>query len=114
VQDFLKTALPLTNLLRKTTKFEWSDEYEVAFQELKRKLTTAPILALPIEGEEFVIYSDASRQGIDCVLMQNERVIAYTSRQLKAYGRNYPTNDLELARLCLCSKFGTLLIWKPP
>ena len=51
------------------TKFDWSDECEAAFQELKRKLTTAPILTLPLVGGEFVIYSDASRQGIGCVLM---------------------------------------------
>ena len=61
VQDFSKIALPLTNLLRKTTKFKWNDKCETTFQELKHKLTTAPVLALSVEGEEFVIYSDASR-----------------------------------------------------
>ena len=107
VQDFSKIALPLTNLLRKTTKFEWNDKCESAFQELKHKLTTAPVLALPVEGEELVIYSDASRQGLGCVLMQNERVIAYASRQLKDYEKNYPTHDLELAGVIFALK-----IWR--
>jgi len=56
VQDFLRISLPLTNLLRKTTKFEWDDRGERIFQELKHKLTTAPVLTLPIEGGDFTIY----------------------------------------------------------
>jgi len=107
VQDFSKITLPLTNLLRKTTKFELSDKCEAAFQELKYKLTTAPILTLPVEGEEFVIYSDASRQGLGYVLMQNGKVIAYASRQLKDYEKNYPTHDLELAGVIFALK-----IWR--
>jgi len=107
VQDFLKIALPLTNLLRKTTKFEWNDKCETAFQEVKHKLTTAPVLALLVEGEEFVNYSDASRQGLGCALMQNERVIAYASRQLKDYEKNYPTHNLELTGVIFALK-----IWR--
>jgi len=61
VQNFSKISLPLTNLLRKTTKFEWSDECKVVFQELKHKLAIAPVLALQVKGKEFVISSDASR-----------------------------------------------------
>jgi len=80
VQDFSKIALPLTNLLRKTTKFEWDDNCEVASRELEHKLTIASVLALPAEGGDFIIYSDASREGIGCVLMQDGKVIAYASR----------------------------------
>ena len=105
VQDFSKIALPHSNLLRKTTKLEWSDKCEAAFQELKRKLTIAPVLALSVEGVEFVFYSDASRHGIGCTLIQNERVIAYASRELKFYDKNYPTHDLELAGVIFVLKF---------
>ena len=95
-------------------KFEWSDECEAAFQESKRKLSTALILALPVEGGEFIIYSYASRQGIGCVLMQNERVIAYASRQLKVYERNYPTHNLEVAGVILALKFGDIIYMGTP
>jgi len=61
-------------------KFDWNDSCEAAFQNLKLKLTIAPVLALPAEGGEFTIYSDASSQGIRCVLMQGGKAIAYTSR----------------------------------
>ena len=77
-------------------KFEWNEEYENAFQELKRKLTTAPMLTSPISGELFTIYCDASIVGLGCLLMQQGKV-AYASRQLKQHERNYPTHDLELA-----------------
>jgi len=97
VMDFSRIATPLTNLLKKTTKFEWSDKCEEAFQELKRRLTTAPVLTLLKEGKENTIYSDASKNGLGYVLMQDDKVIAYASRQLKPYEKNYPTHDLELA-----------------
>ena len=101
VKDFSKIAAPLTNLLKKTTKFEWTGKCEEAFQELKTRLTTAPILTLPEEGKEYTIYSDASKNGLGCVLMQDDKVIAYASRQLKPYEKNYPTHDLELAVVVL-------------
>jgi len=107
VQDFAGIALPLTHLLRKATKFEWDEKCEAAFQELKHKLTTAPVLALPVEVEDCIIYSDASRRCMGCVLMQNERVIAYASRQLKPHEINYPTHDLELAAVVFALK-----IWR--
>jgi len=100
VKDFSKIAAPLTNLLKKTTKFEWRGKCEEAFQELKRRLT-APILTLPEEGKEYTIYSDASKNGLGCVLMQDDKEIAYASRQLKPYEKNYPTHDLELAVVVL-------------
>ena len=79
---FSKLAIPLTRLTKKNEKFQWSDECEASFQELKRRLVTAPVLALPVSGNEFTIYSDASTQGLGCVLMQEGKVIAYASRQL--------------------------------
>ncbi|GAB2279902.1 hypothetical protein Dimus_039391 [Dionaea muscipula] len=104
VEGFSTLALPLTSLIRKDGKFVWSDACERSFVELKRRLTTAPVLALPIEGGNFVIYSDASLQGLGCVLMQHGRVIAYVSRQLKTHERNYPTHDLELAAVVFALK----------
>ena len=93
VEGFSKIASPLTSLMRKNTKFEWSNDCERSFQELKTRLTSAPILTIPSSTEGFVVYSDASRQGLGCVLMQHGKVIAYASRQLKKHELNYPTHD---------------------
>jgi len=70
VQNFSKIAILLTNLTRKVTKYEWTEQYEGAFQELKKRQTNAPILALPTADKDFVVYSNASRSGLGCVLMQ--------------------------------------------
>ncbi|GJZ02486.1 putative reverse transcriptase domain-containing protein [Tanacetum coccineum] len=72
------------------------EEQELAFQTLKDKLCNAPVLALPDRSEDFVVYCDASRIGLGCVLMRRRRVIAYASRQLKIHENNYTTHDLEL------------------
>ena len=96
IEGFSTIAAPMTRLTRKETKWEWTSECESSFQELKRRLTTAPVLTLPSGMEGFVIYSDASKKGLGCVLMQHGRVIAYASRQLKTHETNYPTHDLEL------------------
>ncbi|KAA0062255.1 putative Retrotransposon protein [Cucumis melo var. makuwa] len=85
IEDFSRLALPLTPLTRKNVKFEWSDKCEQSFQELKKRLVIAPILALPVTGKDYVIYCDASRLGLGCVLMQGGNVIAYASRQLKEH-----------------------------
>ena len=85
VEGFLKIATSLTNLLKKDHKFEWSNTCQRSFEELRQRLTTAPVLALPSGKDSYVVYSDASRQGLGCVLMQNGRVIAYASRQLKKH-----------------------------
>jgi transposase InsO family protein len=77
--------------------FVWTNDCEVSYQALKNKLVNAPILALPESGKHFIVYTDASRIGLGCVLMQDGRVIAYGSRQLKKHEGNYPTHDLELA-----------------
>ncbi len=97
VENFSKIAKPLTNLLHKGVKYEWTDKCQESFQALKDKLTSAPVLAPPDTKRDFVIYCDASRQGIGCVLMQDRKVIAYASRQLRAHEENYPVHDLELA-----------------
>ncbi|KAI3727551.1 hypothetical protein L6452_16167 [Arctium lappa] len=104
IQDFSKTATPLTSLTRKNVKFLWTDAQEQAFQSLKRKLCEAPILSLPEGSEDFVVYSDASKMGLGCVLMQMGKVIAYASRQLKDHEKNYPTHDLELAAVVFALK----------
>ena len=72
--------------------------------ELKGRLTSAPILTLSDDENEFVIYSDASWNGLGCVLMQNGKVVAYISRQLKPHERRYPTHDLELATVVFALK----------
>ncbi|GKV25054.1 hypothetical protein SLEP1_g34559 [Rubroshorea leprosula] len=81
VGDFSRIAQPMTRLIRKDAKFEWTPECEESFLTLKEKLVTAPVLALPIHGEGFTIYSDASKKGLGCFLMQKDRVIAYASRR---------------------------------
>nr|GEZ10263.1 putative reverse transcriptase domain-containing protein [Tanacetum cinerariifolium] len=80
----------------KNKKFEWGDEQENAFQTLKDMLCDALILALPEGADDFLVYYDASNQGFGCVLMQRNKLIAYTSRQLKIHEKNYTTHDLEL------------------
>ena len=97
IEGFSKTARPMTELLKKDVKFEWSAACEKSFQKLKERLTTAPVLVLPNIHQDFVVYCDASRRGLGCVLMQDGRVVAYASRQLKPHEQNYPTHDLELA-----------------
>ncbi|GKA53172.1 putative reverse transcriptase domain-containing protein, partial [Tanacetum coccineum] len=87
--------------------FEWGDKPEAAFQSLKNKLCSAPILALPQGAENFIVYCDASHKGLGAVLMQNEKVIAYASRQLKIHEKNYTTHDLELGAVVF-----TLKIWR--
>ncbi|GKD98400.1 putative reverse transcriptase domain-containing protein [Tanacetum coccineum] len=72
------------------------DKQEASFQTLKNKLCSAPILALPQGTENFIVYCDASHKGLGAVLMQNKKVIAYASRQLKIHEKNYTTHDLEL------------------
>lgn len=107
VEGFSKIASSLTKLTRKSTKFEWTDACEQSFQELKKRLTSAPILSIPSGTGNFVVYSDASKNGLGSVLMQNGKVIAYASRQLKEYEKNYPTHDLELAAVVFALK-----IWR--
>ena len=107
IKDFSRIAAPMTRLTRKEVKFEWDDRCEEAFQELKRRLTSAPILIVPDRGRGYTVYCDASRAGLGCVLMQSERVVAYGSRQLKNHEQNYPTHDMELVAVVFALK-----IWR--
>ncbi|GKD99667.1 putative reverse transcriptase domain-containing protein [Tanacetum coccineum] len=91
-----KIAKSMTKLTQKGVKFDWGDKQEAAFQLIKHKLCSVPILALPEGSEDFIIYCDASIKGLGAVLMQKEKVIAYASRQLKIHEKNYTTHDLEL------------------
>jgi hypothetical protein len=97
IEGFSKIAKPMTELLKKDKKFVWSEDCEKSFQELKKRLTTAPVLTLPDTSKPFEIFCDASRTGLGCVLMQDRKVVAYASRQLRPHELNYPTHDLELA-----------------
>ena len=94
----------MTRLTRKEVKFEWNDQCEKAFQELKRRLTLAPILIVPRRGQLYTVYCDASKDELGCVLMQSERVVAYGSSQLKNHERNYPTHEGELAAIVFALK----------
>jgi hypothetical protein len=87
---------PITSLLKNDTKFNWSLRCNEAFEQLKVLLTTAPVLAQPDIEKPFDVYCDASGSGLGCVLMQEGRVIAYASRQLRRHEGHYPTHYLEL------------------
>ncbi|GKC89858.1 putative reverse transcriptase domain-containing protein, partial [Tanacetum coccineum] len=91
----------------KDGKFDWGEEQETAFQLLKQKLCTTPILALPEGSNDFVVYCDASIKGLGSVLMQRMKVIAYASRKLKVHEKNYTTHDLELGAVVFALK-----IWR--
>nr|ABA98110.1 retrotransposon protein, putative, Ty3-gypsy subclass [Oryza sativa Japonica Group] len=88
---------PMTRLLQKEVKYKWTEGCEQSFQELEKRLVTAPVLILPDSRKGFQVYCDASRLGLGCVLMQEGKVVAYASRQLRPHENNYPTHDLELA-----------------
>ncbi|GJR01180.1 reverse transcriptase domain-containing protein [Tanacetum coccineum] len=79
-EGFSKIAKSMTKLTQKNVKFDWGEKEEAAFQLIKQKLCSAPILALPKGSKNLVVYSDALHKGLGAVLMQNENVIAYASR----------------------------------
>ncbi|GJR86689.1 putative reverse transcriptase domain-containing protein [Tanacetum coccineum] len=107
IEGFSKIAKPMTKLTQKKVKLVWGDKQEAAFQLLKQKLCSAPILALPEGSRDFIAYCDASKKGLGAVLMQREKVIAYASRQLKIHEKNYTTHDLELGAVVFALK-----IWR--
>ncbi|KAA3451197.1 DNA/RNA polymerases superfamily protein [Gossypium australe] len=104
VKGFSMIATPMTRLLQKYIRFEWSEKYQKSFKRLKVLLTEALVLVQPESGKEFVISSDASLNGLGCVLMQEGKVIDYASRQLKPHEKNYSAHDLELAAISVCFK----------
>nr|GFA37409.1 putative reverse transcriptase domain-containing protein [Tanacetum cinerariifolium] len=107
IECFSKIAKPLTKLTQKHKKYIWEEDQESAFQLLKQKLYEDLILALPEGNDDFVIYCDASLQGLRAVLIQKEKFIAYASRQLKPHEENYTTYDLELGAVVFALK-----IWR--
>nr|GFC52055.1 putative reverse transcriptase domain-containing protein [Tanacetum cinerariifolium] len=102
IERLSKIAKTMTKLTQKKIKFEWGDKQEAAFQLLKQKLCSVPILALPEGSEYFIVYYDASNKGLGDVLMQR-----YASRQLKIHEKNYTTHDLELGAVVFALK-----IWR--
>nr|GEV41084.1 retrotransposon protein, putative, Ty3-gypsy subclass [Tanacetum cinerariifolium] len=104
IKEFSRIANSMTKLTQKKLKFDWGDKKEAAFQLLKQKLCSALILALPEGAENFIVYCDASHKGLGVVLMQNEKVIAYASCQLKIHEKNYTTHDLELGAVVFALK----------
>nr|GEY51909.1 putative reverse transcriptase domain-containing protein [Tanacetum cinerariifolium] len=107
IEEFSKISRSMTKLTQKGIKFDWGEKEDNAFQLIKQKLCSAPILALPEGSEDFVVYCDASHNGLGDVLMQREKVIAYDSRQLKIHENNYTTHDVELRSLVFALK-----IWR--
>jgi hypothetical protein len=97
IPDFSRIAKPMTELLKKGVKYDWSQKCEDSFHTLRQHLTTAPVLAQPDNTKSFDVYYNASGTGLGWVLMQDNRVISYASRALRPHEQNYPTHDLELA-----------------
>ncbi|KAL1189435.1 hypothetical protein V5N11_012187 [Cardamine amara subsp. amara] len=97
----------MTKLTGKDVPFVWSDKCKESFVKLKEMLVSTPVLALPQHDEPYVVYTDASGSGLGCVLMQQGKVIAYASRQLRKHECNYPTHDLEMAAVVFALK-----IWR--
>ena len=85
MKSFSVIASPLTKLLRKDMKFEWNDKCQARFEQLKQLLIEASVLTQPTPGKEYTLYSDASRVSLGCVLMQDGKVVAYASVQLKPH-----------------------------
>ena len=107
VKGFSMTAAPITRLIQKNVRFEWSEKCQASFEKLKAFLTEASVLTQPTYGKKYMIFSNASLNGLRCILMQEGKVVAYASRQLKPYEKNYPTHDLELTAIVFALK-----IWR--
>jgi hypothetical protein len=107
IEGFTKIVKPLTTLLNNGKEFKWDGKCQASFEELKKRLTTSPVLIMPDVHKGFDVYCDASRQGLGCVLMQEGKVVAYASIQLRKHEQNYPTHDLELAAIVRALK-----IWR--
>ncbi|GJR47439.1 putative reverse transcriptase domain-containing protein [Tanacetum coccineum] len=104
IEGFSKIAKSMTKITHNKVTFDWGEKEEAAFQLLKQKLCSAPILALLEVDNNFIVYCDASHKGLGVVLMQNEKMIAYASRQLKIHEKNYTTHDLELGAVVFALK----------
>jgi hypothetical protein len=104
IDGFWKISKTMTELLKNDRNFKWTPACEASFQELKNRLTTAPILMMPDMEKSFSIYCDAFGQGLGCVLMQDGHVVAYASQQLRKHEAHYLTHDLELAAVVYALK----------
>ena len=107
IKDFSRLVEPMTRLTRKEVKFVWDDSCERAFQELKRRITSVPILIVPERGQRYTMYCDASKDRLGCVLMQSGKVVAYGTLQLKNHEQNYQTHDMKLVAVVFALK-----IWR--
>jgi len=107
IEGFSKIVSLLTQLTKKDQPFTWTNRCKKNFRELKRRLTSALVMVIPDAGKPFEVYYDAYHQGLGYVLMQDKKVVAYASRQLKVHKNNYPTHDMELATMVF-----TLKIWR--
>ena len=107
INGFSMTTAPMMRLLQKKVKFEWSEKRQARFENLKAFLTEAPVLTQPTNDKEYVIFSNESLNGLGCVLMQEGKVVAYASRQLKSHEKNYHTHDMKLVAIVFALK-----IWR--
>jgi hypothetical protein len=109
IPQFSKIAAPLHNLLKKDAKYEWEEGQEIAFQTLKLKLMSQPILQYPDFSREFILTTDASNEGAGAILSQGEigkdRPIAYASRSFNKAEKNYSTVEKELAAIVWAIKY---------
>jgi hypothetical protein len=101
ILNFSKITKSITELLKKGIKYIWSDACNEAFKILKKLLTTSPVLTEPDIAKPFDVYCHASRTSLGGVLMQEGRVISYSSRQLRSYEEHYPTHNLEIAAVVM-------------
>ncbi|GKA45145.1 putative reverse transcriptase domain-containing protein [Tanacetum coccineum] len=104
IEGFSEIAKSMTKLTQKGVKFDWVDKQEAAFELLKQKLCSAPILALLEGNKDFVVYCDASHKGLGVVLMEREKVISYALRHLEIHEESYTTHDLELGSVAFALK----------
>ncbi|XP_016729626.1 uncharacterized mitochondrial protein AtMg00860-like [Gossypium hirsutum] len=104
IEGFSLITAPITKLLHKGVPFVWTDAQQESFKKLKTVLTQAPVLIQPELGKDFVVYNVASHVGLGCFLMQDDKVVAYASFQLKTKEANYLTHNLELAAVVFALK----------
>nr|GEW74548.1 putative reverse transcriptase domain-containing protein [Tanacetum cinerariifolium] len=112
IERFSKIAKSMTTLTQKNVKFDWGEKEEAAFQLIKQKMCSAPILALPKGSKNFIVCFNASHKGSNTVFEQNKKVIAYASRQLKINEKNYTTHDLELRAVVFALKMWRHYLYK--
>nr|GEV87440.1 putative reverse transcriptase domain-containing protein [Tanacetum cinerariifolium] len=112
IKGFLKIAKSVIKLTQKNVKFDWGEKEEAAFQLIKQKLCSAPIMALPKGSENYIVYCDASHKGLGTVLKQNEKVIAYASRQLKIHEKTTQLMIWNLELWCSLLKFRYIIYTK--